>query len=72
MVRDQVGPIAVFKKAAIIGRLPKTRSGKVLRATMRKIADGDEYKVPATIEDPDVLDEVRIALQSLGYAASDS
>jgi len=72
MVRDQVGPVAVFKKAAIIGRLPKTRSGKVLRATMRKIADGDEYKVPATIEDPDVLDEVRIALQSLGYAASDS
>jgi len=72
MVRDQVGPVAVFKKAAIIGRLPKTRSGKVLRATMRKIADGDEYKVPATIEDPDVLDEVRIALQSLGYAASES
>ena len=72
MVRDQVGPVAVFKKAAIVGRLPKTRSGKVLRATMRKIADGDEYKVPATIEDPDVLDEVRIALQSLGYAASDS
>jgi len=71
MVRDQVGPIAVFKKAAVIGRLPKTRSGKVLRSTMRKIADGDDYKVPATIEDPDVLNEVRIALQSLGYAASD-
>ncbi len=71
MVRDQVGPIAVFKKAAVIGRLPKTRSGKVLRSTMRKIADGDDYKVPATIEDPDVLDEVRIALQSLGYAASE-
>jgi propionyl-CoA synthetase len=72
MVRDQVGPVAVFKKAAVVGRLPKTRSGKVLRATMRKIADGDEYKVPATIEDPDVLDEVRIALQSLGYGASDT
>ena len=71
MVRDQVGPVAVFKKAAVIGRLPKTRSGKVLRSTMRKIADGDEYKVPATIEDPDVLDEVRTALQSLGYGTSD-
>jgi propionyl-CoA synthetase len=72
MVRDQVGPVAVFKKAAVVGRLPKTRSGKVLRATMRKIADGDEYKVPATIEDPDVLDEVRIALQPLGYGESDT
>jgi len=71
MVRDQVGPIAVFKKAAVIGRLPKTRSGKVLRATMRKIADGEEYRVPATIEDPDVLNEVRTALQSMGYATSD-
>jgi propionyl-CoA synthetase len=68
MVRDQVGPVAVFKKAAVIGRLPKTRSGKVLRATMRKIADGEEYKVPATIEDPDVLGEIGTALKSLGYA----
>jgi propionyl-CoA synthetase len=68
MVRDQVGPVAVFKKAVVVGRLPKTRSGKVLRATMRKIADSEEYKVPATIEDPQVLNEVESALQELGYA----
>jgi propionyl-CoA synthetase len=68
MVRDQVGPVAVFKKAAVVGRLPKTRSGKVLRSTMRKIADGETYKVPATIEDPDALDGIKQALQSLGYA----
>ncbi len=71
MVRDQVGPVAVFKKAVVVNRLPKTRSGKVLRATMRKIADSEDYKVPATIEDPQVLDEVESALQTLGYAASD-
>jgi propionyl-CoA synthetase len=68
MVRDQVGPVAVFKKAVVVARLPKTRSGKVLRATMRKIADSEEYKVPATIEDPQVLNEVESALQELGYA----
>jgi propionyl-CoA synthetase len=70
MVRDRVGPVAVFKKAVVVTRLPKTRSGKVLRGTMRRIADGESYKVPATIEDPDVLDDVKDALQSLGYAAS--
>jgi propionyl-CoA synthetase len=68
MVRDQVGPVAVFKKAVVVKRLPKTRSGKVLRATMRKIADSEDYKVPATIEDPQVLNEVASALQTLGYA----
>jgi propionyl-CoA synthetase len=68
MVRDQVGPVAVFKKAVVVDRLPKTRSGKVLRATMRKIADSEEYKVPATIEDPQVLNEVESALKTLGYA----
>jgi propionyl-CoA synthetase len=62
----------VFKKAVVIGRLPKTRSGKVLRATMRKIADGEEFKVPATIEDPDVLGEIGTALESLGYAGKSS
>jgi len=67
-VRDQVGPVAVFKKAVVVDRLPKTRSGKVLRATMRKIADSEEYKVPATIEDPQVLNEVESALKTLGYA----
>ena len=71
MVRDQVGPVAVFKKAVVVKRLPKTRSGKVLRATMRKIADSEDYKVPATIEDPQVLDEVESALQTLGYAGPD-
>jgi propionyl-CoA synthetase len=71
MVREQVGPVAVFKKAVVVDRLPKTRSGKVLRATMRKIADSEEYKVPATIEDPQVLGEVESALRTLGYAGSD-
>ena len=68
MVRERIGPVAAFKKAVIIGRLPKTRSGKILRGTMQKIADSEEYRVPATIEDPLVLDEVREALRSIGYA----
>jgi propionyl-CoA synthetase len=68
MVRDQVGPVAVFKKAVVVARLPKTRSGKILRSTMRKIADGEEYRVPATIEDPVVLDEIGTAMKSIGYA----
>jgi len=68
MVREKIGPVASFKKVAIVDRLPKTRSGKVLRATMRKIADGQEYKVPPTIDDPVILEEVSDALQTLGYA----
>jgi propionyl-CoA synthetase len=68
MVREKVGPVAVFKKAVVVARLPKTRSGKILRGTMRKIADSDEYKVPATIEDPAVLDEIGAALKTIGYA----
>ena len=68
MVRERIGPVAVFKKAAVVGGLPKTRSGKILRSTMRKIADGEEYRVPATIEDPLVLDAIREALRSIGYA----
>ncbi len=68
MVRERIGPVAVFKKAVIISSLPKTRSGKILRGTMRKIADCEEYRVPATIEDPLVLDEVRNAMRSIGYA----
>ena len=68
MVRERIGPVAVFKKAVVIARLPKTRSGKILRGTMRKIADSEEYRFPATIEDPIVLDEIREALQSIGYA----
>ncbi len=70
MVRERIGPVAVFKKAVVVGRLPKTRSGKILRGTMRKIADCEEYRMPATIEDPLVLDEVREAMQSIGYAGA--
>jgi propionyl-CoA synthetase len=67
-VRDEVGPVANFRLVAVVARLPKTRSGKVLRRTMRTIADGDPYVMPATIDDPAALDEIRVALQSLGYA----
>ena len=67
-VRDQIGPVAAFKLACVVDRLPKTRSGKILRATMVKIADGEAFKMPATIDDPAILDEIRGALQRLGYA----
>ena len=67
MVRERIGPIACFKTAAIVERLPKTRSGKVLRGTVKKIADGAEYKVPPTIEDPVVLDEIQERLNAIGY-----
>ncbi len=58
MVRDRIGPVAAFKEARVVARLPKTRSGKILRATLRKIADGDDYVVPPTIDDPAILEEV--------------
>jgi propionyl-CoA synthetase len=67
LVRDRIGPVASFKTAVVVDRLPKTRSGKILRGTMRRIADGEEYKTPATIEDPAVLDEMREALGAIGY-----
>jgi propionyl-CoA synthetase len=67
-VRDQVGPVANFKQVGIVARLPKTRSGKVLRGTMRQIADGEPYRMPPTIDDPVALDEIRAVLQGLGYA----
>lgn len=70
LVRNQIGPVAAFKLALVVERLPKTRSGKILRATMVKIADSEEFKVPATVEDPEVLDEIRVALRTLGYANS--
>ena len=63
LVRDKIGPVAAFKSAITVGRLPKTRSGKILRGTMKKIADGDAYTMPATIEDAAVLDEVAAALK---------
>jgi propionyl-CoA synthetase len=69
LVRDQIGPVAAFKHAVVVNRLPKTRSGKILRATMAKIADGEAFKTPATIDDPAILDEIREALQRAGYAA---
>lgn len=68
-MRDQMGPVAAFKKATIVNRLPKTRSGKVLRGTMRSIADGTQWNVPATIDDPSILDEISEALRHLGYPA---
>ncbi|MDG2230277.1 MAG: propionyl-CoA synthetase [Paracoccaceae bacterium] len=68
MMRDVIGPVAAFKLAVVIKRLPKTRSGKILRATMVKIADSEAFKMPATIDDPDILDEIKEALQSFGYA----
>ena len=68
LVRDQIGPVAAFKLAVVVDRLPKTRSGKILRATMVKIADGEAFKMPATIDDPAILDEISEALQTIGYA----
>ncbi|MEM1352790.1 MAG: propionyl-CoA synthetase [Pseudomonadota bacterium] len=68
LIREKIGPVAAFKSALVVDRLPKTRSGKILRATVVKIADGQEFKMPATIDDPVILDEIRSALQSIGYA----
>ena len=67
-VREQIGPVAAFKTAVVVNRLPKTRSGKVLRGTMRKIADKEDWRMPATIDDPAILDEITDALRSVGYA----
>ncbi len=67
LVRERIGPVAAFKLATVVDRLPKTRSGKVLRATMVNIADGTPYKMPATIDDPAILDEIAAALKTLGY-----
>jgi propionyl-CoA synthetase len=68
MVRDKIGAVAAFKTAVVVDRLPKTRSGKILRGTMQKIADNQEYKMPATIDDPAILGEIDDALQSIGYS----
>ncbi|MEO0744613.1 MAG: propionyl-CoA synthetase [Pseudomonadota bacterium] len=67
-VRDQIGPVAAFKQAIVVDRLPKTRSGKILRGTVVKIADNQDFKMPATIDDPAILDEIKDALQTIGYA----
>jgi propionyl-CoA synthetase len=68
LVRERIGPVAAFKLALVVDRLPKTRSGKILRGTMVKIADSEAFKMPATIDDPVILDEIRVALQTIGYA----
>ena len=67
LVRERIGPVAAFRDAAVVPRLPKTRSGKILRATMAAIADGGDVRVPATIDDPAILDEIAAALSRLGY-----
>ncbi|WP_102109919.1 propionyl-CoA synthetase [Oceaniglobus roseus] len=67
LVRDQIGPVAAFRLCRVVDRLPKTRSGKILRRTMASIADGQEFKLPATIDDPAILDEIREALSGIGY-----
>jgi propionyl-CoA synthetase len=68
LVHKQVGPVANFKQVAIVSRLPKTRSGKVLRGTRRQIADAQPSQTPATVDDPLALDEIKAALRGLGYA----
>ena len=70
MVRDQIGAVAAFKTAVVVDRLPKTRSGKILRGTVQKIADNEDWKMPATIDDPAILDEIKGALEGIGYASS--
>jgi len=68
LVRERIGPVAAFKSAIVVQRLPKTRSGKILRGTMQKIADSQSWKMPATIDDPVILDEIADALKIVGYA----
>jgi len=70
LVRSNIGPVAAFKLAVVVDRLPKTRSGKILRATMKKIADNTPWRMPATIDDPAILDEITAAFASIGYPKS--
>jgi propionyl-CoA synthetase len=72
MVRERIGPVASFRVATVVKRLPKTRSGKILRGTIKKIADGVEYRVPPTIDDPVILDEITADLSALGYPGASS
>jgi propionyl-CoA synthetase len=65
-VRSEIGPVAAFKQAVIVSRLPKTRSGKILRATMQKMVNGEDYPAPATIDDPVILDEIKASLEAVG------
>jgi propionyl-CoA synthetase len=66
LVRERIGPVAAFRDARVVARLPKTRSGKILRASIRKLADGQAAPVPPTIEDPAALEEIRAALEATG------
>jgi propionyl-CoA synthetase len=68
MIRDTIGGIASYKETCVVKRLPKTRSGKILRGTMRKIADSEAYTMPSTIDDPTTLGEIEDALKKVGYA----
>ena len=68
MVRQDIGPVASFRTAVIVGRLPKTRSGKILRGTIQLIAESKPFEIPATIDDPAILDEIADALSKIGYA----
>lgn len=70
-IRNEIGPVAAFKLAARVKRLPKTRSGKILRGTIRKIANGEDWHLPATIDDPTILDEISADLARLGYPKGD-
>ena len=70
MMRETIGPVAFFKQVLVVDRLPKTRSGKILRGTIQKIADASDWKMPATIEDPEVLTEIGTALETIGYGAA--
>ena len=70
LVRETIGPVAAFKTAVVVDRLPKTRSGKILRGTMKHIADSEDFKMPATIDDPAILGEISDALKSVGYASA--
>jgi len=68
LVRERIGAVASFKKAVVVRYLPKTRSGKILRSTIKKIAEGSDFSVPATIDDASALDGIAAELQSIGYA----
>ena len=68
MVRNEIGPVAAFKMAIVVKRLPKTRSGKILRGIIQKIADSVDYDIPATIDDPEILNEIKESLKKIGYA----
>ena len=72
LVREKIGPVAAFKLVTVVDRLPKTRSGKILRGVMVKIADDQPWKIPATIDDPAIMDEITVALRKLGYAKAAS